>query len=122
MSKKGRGLNITVDDLLSSKRLEFAVELFKQGKPMAMKAILIELGKECLDVAKHCTARKCIRYKNHQTSDIKGVVRDMDSDDFDTFNIFWGLSKPEMALYVAQVNGRKEEEAELLEKVIQHFS
>ena len=59
--KQGRTLGNTVQDLLDSKRLELSIDLYKRGNKSALKAILIELGKECLTVAKNATVREAGR-------------------------------------------------------------
>jgi|SRR5690625_1791384 len=122
MIRKGRTLGITVDELLESVRLKLAVRLFEQGNEMALKAILIELGLECLNVARVNTTKKAVRYKNIPVDDMYSVLRDMSPDDFNTFNIYWGLSKPEQEAYLAEINNDHEAYDSAMKRVIERFS
>ena len=118
--RSGRTLGITVDDLLDSKRLELSVELFNRGDKSALRAILIELGKESLSVAKHALIRESGRNWGLPFYHAKPVL--VNFDDFQTFNIHWVLSEPEAKLYLAQINGApKEEIDDLVKKVAKHF-
>lgn len=118
--KQGRTLGNTVQDLLDSKRLELSIDLYKRGNRSALKAILIELGKECLTVAKNATVREAGRNWSLPYYHAKPVLQHF--NDFQTFNIFWGLSDPEVQLYLAQIKGESEEEVEKLsKKVAEHF-
>lgn len=120
--RKGRTLSITIDELLESKRLEYAIKLFSKGKKMALKAILVELGLECLDVARVNTTRRAVSYKSLVTDDLLLVLRAMTPDDFNTFNIHWNLSKPEQDLYLAEISGDNVKIEGLLERVERHFT
>lgn len=118
--RAGRTLGVTVNDLLDSQRLKLSVDLYKNGDDSALKAILIELGKECLSVAKHATIREAGRNWGLPFYHAKPVLTRF--DDFQTFNVHWSLSEPEVKLYLAQVNGApKEEVEELVKKVAEHF-
>lgn len=120
--KKGRTLGFTVDELLRSVRLDLAIKLFQLGNTEALRAILIELGLECLNVARVNTTKKAVRYKRITTDDLYSVLRGMSPDDYDTFNIYWGLSEAEQELYLAEINNDHEAYDIALKKVIEQYS
>lgn len=120
--KKGRTLGFTVDELLRSVRLDLAIKLFQLGNTEALRAILIELGLECLNVARVNTTKKAVRYKRITTDDLYSVLRGMSPDDYDTFNIYWGLSEAEQELYLAEINNDHEAYDSALKKVIEQYS
>lgn len=120
--KKGRTLGFTVDELLRSVRLDLAIKLFQLGNTETLRAILIELGLECLNVARVNTTKKAVRYKRITTDDLYSVLRGMSPDDYDTFNIYWGLSEAEQELYLAEINNDHEAYDSALKKVIEQYS
>lgn len=120
--KKGRTLGFTVDELLRSVRLDLAIKLFQLGNTEALRAILIELGLECLNVARVNTTKKAVRYKRITTDDLYSVLRGMSPDDYDTFNIYWGLSEAEQELYLAEINNDHEAYDIALKRVIEQYS
>ena len=120
--KKGRTLGFTVDELIDSVRLKLAIQLFQLGNTEALRAILIELGLECINVARVNTTKKAVRYKNITTDNLYSVLRGMSPDDYNTFNIYWGLSKAEQELYLAEINNDHEAYDKALQKVIEQYS
>lgn len=121
MKRKGRTLALTVDDLLESKRLELAVELFKTDKK-ALRAILIELGYECLNVARVATTKKAVSYKSLTSDEMVELLRKLSPDDFTTFSIYWGLSEAEQKMYLSKINNDTEGYEKALKDVIKHFT
>lgn len=120
MIRKGRTLNLTVDELLTSKRLEIAINNFKHD-PMFLKAILIELGLECLTVAKNTIIRHYSMYSSLDKYELAPYLRSV--NDFHTFNIHFGLSDIEKELYLGDIKGDLSEEKrkELFDKVKKKF-
>ena len=96
IQRKGRTLGITVKELLDSKRFEIAISNFKDD-PMFMKAILIELGGECINVARNTIIKNYNSYSSLCQFEMSPFLRSIDT--FDTFNIWWGLSPLEQKLY-----------------------
>lgn len=96
--RKGRTLAITVDDLLDSKRFQIAIRNFNED-PMLMKAILIELGMESMNVAKNTVIKKYALNGSLNQYEMIPLLRSLNT--FDTFNIWWSLTPKEVALYQA---------------------
>lgn len=94
--RKGRTLNITVDDLLASKRLEIAVKFFKED-PMLLKSILIELGLETQEVTKNSVIREMMRHNGLDRGEIKPKLALF--NDFCSYNIWWPMSQQEKIYY-----------------------
>lgn len=118
--KKGRTLKITVDDLLSSKRLNIAVHNFKRD-PKQLEAILIELGMEAHRVAKTAFIKV---YNNHvglSQFELLPILRSW--NDYNTYNIYWGLNPFEQKLYMAdpKLELNKEEYDKLFKKVKEQY-
>lgn len=120
--RKGRTLALTVNELLESKRFQIAVDNFKRD-PMFMKAILIELGKGCLEVGKNTVIRKYGKVSSLPNFEMIPYLRNIGIDDFNTFELFWALSPAEVALYTADPKGEltEEEKDVLFEKVAKQF-
>lgn len=118
--KGNRTLNTTVEDLLCSKRFEIAVNNFKDD-PMFMKAILIELGQEAMNVSKNAVIRCYGMHSSLDAFELKPLLRNL--SDFDTYNIFWSLSPLEQKLYMADPKAKltAEERTELLERLKTEF-
>lgn len=118
--RKGRTLGITVDDLMESKRLEIALELYKQD-PMLLKAILIELGNECLQVAKNTIIKNASTVWGLDKFEALPYLRSV--TDFKTFNIHWQLSPIEQKYYYNKVSGNLSEEQskKMFEQIKKNF-
>ena len=111
--RKNRTLAFTVGELMESPRLKLAVELFDKD-PLLMKAILTELALESLMVGKNTIIKKVNISEGMPKFALVPMLRSLDVDDFNTFNIYWGMSDIERKLYVAKVNGASKEELEKL--------
>lgn len=116
LQRKDRTLNMTVDDLLQSARLNIAVERFKDD-PMLLKAILIELGLECLNVAKHRIIREYSKHSAFAQFEMIPYLKSI--NDFKTFNIYFPLSELEKRYYMADPKNQlsPEERKELFNKI-----
>lgn len=114
--KGGRTLNLTVEDLMQSKRLEIAVRNFKED-PQLLKAILIELGMESINVSKNTIIKTYRAYSSLDQYELVPLLKSV--NDFNTFNIFWSLTRAEMLLYQAdpKFQHNEEERKALLQKV-----
>jgi len=118
VKRKGRTLAFTVDELLESPRLDIALKMFDYDRSM-LRAILIELGLECLNVAKYATTKRAIKYHSLNAFELKPLLLELNPDDFNTFSIFWGLSKQEQKYYMALIEGKPYEEiVELRDKAL----
>jgi hypothetical protein len=120
VERKGRTLFTTVNNLMESPRLKIAVENFNTD-PMLLKAILIELGKECLDVAKNTIIKHYNTHSSLPQYALSPYLRSV--DEFNTFNIYWNLSDEEKAYYTADPLFKlsKEERQELFKKIKKRF-
>lgn len=119
-NKKGRTLGVTVNDLLESKRWQIAINNYKDD-PQFMKAILIELGYECMKVAKNTVIKTYALHSSLDAFELIPMLRNI--SDFTTFNIWWSLTPVEQKLYIADPKNvlSPEERSELLEKVKSQF-
>lgn len=111
---------MTVNDLMESKRLEIAVDMFKHD-PMLLKAILIELGMESLNVAKNAIVREVGKYGSLDYFELKPMLTQF--SDFQTFNIYWGMSEVEKIYYSKNPKGElsKEEAVILFDKIKKQY-
>lgn len=120
IQKKGRTLGITVDDLLESPRFKLALENY-ESDPMFMKAILIELGMECLKVGKNTIIKAYATHSSFDQFEMKPFLSNI--TDFTSFNIWWKLSKLEQQFYIADPKHKltKRERKVLFEKIRKEF-
>ena len=136
-NKKGRGIGITVNELMNSVRLKLAVANF-ENDPMLLKAILTELCLEVFTATKHSLTRIVGKaygrgwegedgsprgtglYGYEMTAYLRGLNVD---DVLNNMNIYWSLTKEEAALYAAdpQFKLSPEERAELFAKIKKRF-
>lgn len=108
--RKGRTLAITVDDLLHSPRLDIAIKLYNKGDRSLLRAILIELGMETMQVVKTAVIRRAIQHHDLDAFELKPFLHNLDAFDFNTFTVFWNLTNQERDLYLAIIEGKSEEE------------
>lgn len=115
--KSGRTLGFTVKEMLESQRMRIAVDNF-QTSPTFMKALITELALEIFTVTKNTVIKKYNRNSSLCQRDMLPILREIDTDDLITFNIYFNLSPLEVQLYLAEKNGMsKEERTKLLEKL-----
>lgn len=121
--KKGRDLAYTINELMDSPRLKIAVASFKKD-PMLLKAIFTELGMEAESVAKYSVIR-CYQQNEHldrsellpllravgtinsdsrNEDDIMVGMPKKEINEMNTYNIWWGIGKSEVKLYLANLN------------------
>jgi len=116
IKKKGRTLSFTVKELMESERLKLAIQFFDKD-PLLMKAILTELALESLMVGKNTIIRR-VNASSLDKFELIPWLRSLDLDEYNTFNIFWGLTDIEKQLYVAKANGASREELDsIIDKV-----
>lgn len=122
VQRKHRTLGFTVNELLESKRFRIAVDNFKNDS-MFMRAILTELGLECLTVAKNRTIKTYNVNSSLSQFELAPLMRNLNVDDFDTFNLYFSLSDAEQALYTGDIKGNlsEDERKVLFEKVKAQF-
>jgi len=115
--KRGRTLKMTIDELLQSKRLELAIHNFKRD-PQQLRAILIELNTESWRVAKTALVKVYNTHSSLQQFELSPLLRGVDADSFNTYNIYWSLTPLERKLYEAdpKLQLSKEEYDKLFEK------
>ena len=120
--RRGRTLAKTVDDLLDSPRFNLCVAQFKKD-PMLMKALLIELGMECMTVSKSAVIKRYVQSSSLDKEELAPFLRTIDPADCNTFNIYFNLSPAEVKLYLNADNRELSEEdrQELLDRVKRRF-
>lgn len=112
IKKKGRTLSFTVKELMESERLKLAIQFFDKD-PLLMKAILTELALESLMVGKNTIIRR-VNASSLDKFELIPWLRSLDLDEYNTFNIYWGLTDVERQLYLAKVNGATKEEMDAI--------
>lgn len=137
VQRSKRDLALTIRELMESKRLDIAIRNW-ENDPMLLKAILTELGLEVMRAVKDRIIRVVgksygkgwvdevtglVRGKGLQQYELLPVLRELDVDDFNNFNIYWGLSPLEAELYLADIKGNltPEERKAVFEKVKARF-
>jgi hypothetical protein len=139
MQKKGRGLGITVNELLDSVRLRLAVDAYNAGDKSFLKAILTELGLEVFLATKSSLTKVVGKitgpgWVNPTTGERMGAglnqgesvayLRSLQIDDIlNNMNVWWGLSPVEVELYRGDIKGTlpPEKKKELLDRVKKKF-
>lgn len=118
--RKDRTLAVTVESMLQSPRLRIACENL-QSDPMLLRAMLIEFGLECLNVAKSTVIKRYNMHSSMSQFELLPLLRA--TSDYTTFNIWFGLSPEESALYLVDPKFKltKEERLELQDKVRKRF-
>lgn len=101
---KGRTLATTVDNLLESPRLKFAIEFFSDD-PARLRAILIELANESARVQKQTCVSAYSRSFGLDAVQMKAYLKNQSIGS--TFNIYWGLSEAEKMLYAIDPKSEK---------------
>lgn len=115
--KSGRTLPFTIKEMLESQRMRIAVDNFKTS-PTFMKALITELALEIFTVTKNTVIKKYNRNSSLCQRDMLPILREIDTDDLITFNIYFGLSPIEQQLYLAEKSNLSEHDrAELVEKL-----
>ena len=121
VKRAGRDLAFTINELMGSKRLEIAVEMFQRGEPLMLKAIFTELGLEAESVAKYSIIKKVNNMYGMPMRDLKPYLSRY--NDFHTYNLWWNMTPVEQEYYLAKINGTTDEElVKLLEKVKKKFN
>lgn len=119
--RSGRDLAFTISELMDSKRLEIAVEMFQRGEPLMLKAIFTELGIEAQNVAKYSIIKKVNNMYGMPMRDLKPYLSRF--NEFNTYNLWWSMTPVEQEYYLAKINGSTDEELDkLLEKVKKKFN
>ena len=120
LQRKGRTLKLTIDELFDSPRLKIAVDLFYKD-PLLLKAIMVELGKECLEVSKYRVIRDAIKFQSLDKFGLKTYLSSI--NDFDKFNIHWKMTDVELQYYKLNPKNQLEQEEKeaLFEKVKKQF-
>ena len=118
--KKNRTLALTVVAMMESPRLRIACENL-QNDPMLLKAMLIEFGHECLNVAKATVIKHYATHSSLCQRDLLPYLRSI--NDYTTFNIWFNMSDIEKRLYTLDPKFKlsKEERLALQEKVRKKF-
>lgn len=142
--KKGRTLALTVRELLESPRMKIAVAKYASGDNSFMKAVLTELGMEAENVGKHSVIRAWKLNKHLNDSELYPILKRVgtinaddrdrvddvsympkkDTNEMNTYNIWWNLTKAEVAYWLAEeLNPQitEEEKAALLDEVLVQF-
>lgn len=121
VKRAGRDLALTINELMQSKRLEIAVEMFQKGEPLMLKAIFTELGLEAQNVSKYTIIKKVNNMYGMPMRDLKPYLSRF--DEFITYNLWWGMTPVEQQYYMAKIEGASEKElSDLLEKVKKKFN
>lgn len=116
VQRRGRNLALTVEELIASKRLKIAIDLFDVD-PMLMRAILIELGMEAQSVAKYKIISEVMNHNGLDRYELKPLLSSI--TDFNKYNIWWGLSPIEQRYYMLNPKSElhKKEREELFKKL-----
>lgn len=121
VKRAGRDLAFTINELMQSKRLEIAVEMFQRGEPLMLKAIFTELGLEAESVAKYSIIKKVNNMYGMPMRDLKPYLSHY--NEFHTYNLWWNMTPVEQEYYLAKINGASEEDlTKLLERVKKKFN
>lgn len=121
VKRAGRDLAFTINELMQSKRLEIAVEMFQRGEPLMLKAIFTELGLEAESVAKYSIIKKVNNMYGMPMRDLKPYLSRY--NEFHTYNLWWNMTPVEQEYYLAKINGASEEDlTKLLERVKKKFN
>lgn len=110
----GRGIGVTVKELMESTRLKLAVKHFDDD-PMMLRAILTELSLEVFSATKSALTRIVgkaygggwtnedgeVVGRGLDSFEMKAYLRSLDVDLVNNMNIYWGLSDAERELYSA---------------------
>lgn len=111
VQRRGRTLSLTVKELMESQRLKLAVELYDKD-PLLLKAIFTELALGSLSVGRNTIIKRVSMNDGLPKYHLIPLLRSIDLDEFNTFDLFWGLSEQEQKLYIAKANGASKEELE----------
>lgn len=117
-----RTFSLTVDEMLESPRFKLALEFAKKDDLSYLKAMLIELGLETMNVVRDTLIRR-VRINSDLTgSDLRDCLKGLSPSDYTTFRIGWQLSPIERKLYLAKINGESDESiGKLLEKAVKNM-
>lgn len=116
VKRKGRTAAFTIDEMLDSQRFRIAYNYFDVDKSF-MRAMLIELLWECTNVVKSTVIKKYATHSSLDQFEMIPLLRSV--SEFDTYNIWWGMSELEKQLYVEDPKHKlnPEEREELLNKL-----
>lgn len=117
--RKGRTAVFTIDELLQSKRLDLAVESYRQGNKKYLRSILIELIAEDQEVVRNTLISVYGKHYSLDKKEMKPLLKSV--TDFTTFNLYWSISKDEIEMIEAELRGDVVEYNRLLEKVKARF-
>lgn len=122
MRRNKRTYSLTVDEMLESPRFKLALEFANKNDLSYLKAMLIELGLETMDVVRDTLIRR-VRFNSDLTGeDLRNCLKILSPSDYTTFKISWQLSPIERKLYLAKINGESDEYIEkLLEKAVKNI-
>lgn len=114
MIKRGRTLKLTIDELFESPRYKIAIKAAQTGDNSFMLAILVELGLECFRVAKYKTIKAHNMYSSLPDFEKVPFMKNVGNADsefqFDSFNLWWGLSDLEKQIYNQDPKNKKSPE------------
>lgn len=118
--RKDRTLAVTVEAMLQSPRLRIACENL-QNDSMLLRAMLIEFGLECLNVAKSTVIKRYNMHSSMAQFELLPLLRA--TSDYTTFNLWFNMSPEEQALYTLDPKFQlsKEKRLELQKKVRERF-
>lgn len=120
VQRKNRSIQLTLDELFESPRFRIAVSLFPTDQSF-MRAIFTELYLDIVTVVKSKLIKTYNNYSSLDQYEMIPLLRSV--NDFDTFQLFWGLTPIEMELYGADPKFKlsDSERADLLAKLHEKF-
>jgi hypothetical protein len=120
VKRKGRTASFTIEEMLDSVRWRIAVDYFHTDKSF-MRAMLIELLWECTNVTKSTLIKRYAQHSSLSAFEMIPFLRA--TDEFDTYNLWFGLSEVERDLYLGDIKGTlsPEEREQLLTRVKEKF-
>lgn len=120
VQRRGRTIQLTLNELFESPRFRIAVSLFPSD-PSFMRAILTELYLDTVTVVKSKLIKTYNNYNGLDQYEMIPLLRSV--NDFDSFQSYWGLSPIEAQLYSTDPKFKLSdlERADLLAKLHEKF-